>query len=188
MRPWTRTWHPYGLWPGPQQSDRQCGHLQCLGAWWAGLRGIIQAQRPQGGSSPHGRAHPIALTSARSSAAHARRWNAQHGAPLVWDPILHSTTKIHLVLLHYSSHASRPSCRQPLGEHSVSGICLVRERHSYLGRLALLRPAPQLWPLLPPSSSSPYLSSPSAAGRAKSKLQFQLWQNKVIGNGDRGAR
>lgn len=167
IRTRTRTWRPYGLWPAPQQSDHRCGHLQCLGAWWAVSWGIIQAQRPQGGSSPHGRAHPIAWTSARSSAARARCWKARHGAPLVRDPILHSPTKIRLALLHYSSDASRPSRPQTLDEHNVSGICLACERHAHLGRLALLRPAPQPWPLLVPSSSSPCLSSPSAAGRVK---------------------
>ena len=133
IRPWRRTWRLYGLCARPQQSDHQCGHLQCLGAWWAASWGIIQALRCQGDSSPHGQAHPTAWTSARSSAAHAQRWSARHGAPLVGGPILRSTAKIRLALLHYPSDASRPSRPQPLDDHNVSGICLACKRYAYLG-------------------------------------------------------
>ena len=106
-----------------------------------------------------------------SSVAHAQRWDARHAAPLVWDPILCS--KIRLALSHYSSDASRPSPLEPLGDHNVSGICLACEMCAYLGLLVFLRPAPQPWPPLLPSSSSPCPSSPSAADGAKCKLQFQ---------------
>ena len=89
-----------------------------------------------------------------------------------------------LILLYYTVRrmpvapaALRPWTRTASAEFACCG------GHSYLGRLALLRlallrPAVQLWPLLLPPSSSPCLSSPSAAGGAKSKLQFRLWQTR----------
>jgi hypothetical protein len=117
-------------------------------------------------------------TSARSSGAHAQRWRARHGAPPIRDPTLHLTTETRPARLRCPSHASRPNRRWPLDKHSVSRMSPTCGRRSHLGRLALFPPEPRLWPLLLPSSSSPYLSSPSAPGRAQSKLQSDFGKTR----------